>query len=60
MAGGSIYDPFVKQEKSELFSAKQPITSKSLMKTKKLLSDQELQIAINEIIIPSFELIEGK
>ena len=58
---GVFTDPFVKTgEEWELFSAKQPITSKSLMKTKKLLSDQELQLAINEIIIPSFELIEGK
>ena len=30
------------------------------MKTKKLLSDQELEIAINGIILPSFKLIEDK
>ena len=46
-------------EEWELFSAKEPITSKSLMKTQKLLSDQELEIAINKII-PKFELIEDK
>ncbi len=58
---GVFTDPFVKTgEEWELFSAKQPVTSKSLMKTKKLLSDQELEIAINGIILPSFELIEDK
>ena len=58
---GVFTDPFVKTgEDWELFSAKQPMTSKSLMKTKKLLSDMELDIAINEIILPSFELIEDK
>ena len=58
---GVFTDPFVKTgEEWELFSAKKPITGNSLMKTKKLLSDQELEIAINGIILPSFELIEDK
>jgi len=58
---GVFTDPFVKTgEEWELFSAKKPITGNSLMKTKKLLSDEKLQIALNEIILPSFKFIEEK
>jgi len=58
-AEGVYTDPFVKiDEEWELFSAKESIDGSSLMKTKKLLSDNELDIAINKIIIPSFKAIE--
>ena len=58
-AEGVYTDPFVKiDEEWELFSAKESIDGSSLMKTKKLLSDNELDIAINKIIIPSFKVIE--
>ena len=56
---GVFTDPFVKVDQNwTLYSAKNPINNNELMETKKLLSDDDLNIAIHKIILPSFEFIE--
>ena len=56
---GVFTDPFVKVDQNwKLYSAKNPINNNELMETKKLLSDDDLNIAIHKIILPSFEFIE--
>lgn len=60
-AEGVYTDPYVKTGKTwELFSAKNPILGSGLMKIEKLLTEEELNIAVKKIIIPSFEIIEKK
>ena len=56
---GVFTDPFVRVDQNwTLYSAKNPINNNELMETKKLLSDDDLNIAIHKIILPSFEFIE--
>ena len=56
---GIFTDPYIKIGKNwELYSAKNPIDGPPLMKTEKLLSDQEFNSVINNIVLPSFLAIE--
>ena len=57
---GVYTDPYIKiGDKWELYSAKDPISGKSLMSTPSLLNEEELNKAINNIVIPSFEALEN-
>jgi phosphoribosylaminoimidazole-succinocarboxamide synthase len=56
---GVYTDPYVKiGDIWELFSAKDPVIGDALMRTPNLLNEEELNTAINDIVIPSFEALE--
>ena len=56
---GVYTDPYVKiGDKWDLFSAKDPVIGDALMRTPNLLNEEELNTAINDIVIPSFEALE--
>ena len=56
---GVYTDPYIKiGDQWELYSAKDPIAGKSLMSTPSLLNAEELNKAVNNIIVPSFEALE--
>lgn len=58
-AKGVFTDPYIKiSDQWELYSAKDPIEGKALMNTPNLLNSNDLNTAINNIIIPSFEALE--
>ena len=58
-ADGVYTDPYIKLgDQWELYSAKDPIKGKALMTSKVLLNPQEIDSAINKIVIPSFKAIE--
>ena len=58
-AEGVFTDPYIKiGDQWELYSAKDPIEGKALMNTPKLLKTNELNTAINNIIVPSFKALE--
>ena len=57
---GVYTDPYIKiGDQWELYSAKDPIAGKSLMSTPSLLNAEELNKAVNNIIVPSFEALEN-
>jgi phosphoribosylaminoimidazole-succinocarboxamide synthase len=57
---GVYTDPYIKiGDQWELYSAKDSISGKSLMSTPNLLNEEELNKAINNIVIPSFEALEN-
>ena len=57
---GVYTDPYIKiGDQWELYSAKDPISDKSLMSTSNLLNSEELNKAVNNIIVPSFEALEN-
>tara|TARA_B110001454_G_C12685719_1_gene420073 strand:+ start:204 stop:1106 length:903 start_codon:yes stop_codon:yes gene_type:complete len=58
-AQGVFTDPYIKiGDRWELYSAKDPIEGSALMNTPKLLNTDELNTAINNIVVPSFEALE--
>ena len=58
-AHGVFTDPYIKiGDHWELYSAKDPIEGRALMNTPKLLNTDELNTAINNIVVPSFEALE--
>ena len=58
-ADGVYTDPYIKiGDTWELFSAKDPIIGDALMSTPNLLNEEELNTAINGIVVPSFEALE--
>jgi phosphoribosylaminoimidazole-succinocarboxamide synthase len=58
-AQGVFTDPYIKiGDHWELYSAKDPIEGSALMNTPKLLNTNELNTAINNIVVPSFEALE--
>ena len=58
-AQGVFTDPYIKiGDHWELYSAKDPIEGSALMNTPKLLNTDELNTAINNIVVPSFEALE--
>ena len=58
-AQGVFTDPYIKiGDHWELYSAKDPIEGRALMNTPKLLNTDELNTAINNIVVPSFEALE--
>jgi len=58
-AEGVFTDPYIKiGDKWELYSAKDPIEGIPLMNTPNLLNTDELNTAINNIVVPSFEALE--
>ena len=58
-ADGVYTDPYIKiDDVWKLFSAKNPIVGNALMNAPILLNKEELNTAINQIIIPSFESLE--
>ena len=58
-ADGVYTDPYIKlEEQWQLYSAKDPIKGKALMNTKNLLNSEEIDSAINKIVIPAFKAIE--
>ena len=59
-AMGIYTDPYIKiGDQWELYSAKDPLSDKPLMITPNLLNSEELNKAINNIIVPSFEALEN-
>jgi len=58
-AKGVYTDPYIKiGDLWDLYSAKEPVKGSPLMSASKLLNKNELNTAINIIIIPSFEALE--
>ena len=58
-AEGVFTDPYILiGDQWELYSAKDPIEGKALMNTPKLLKTNELNQAINNIVVPSFKALE--
>jgi phosphoribosylaminoimidazole-succinocarboxamide synthase len=58
-ADGVYTDPYIKiGDTWELFSAKDPIIGDALMSTPNLLNEEDLNTAINGIVVPGFEALE--
>jgi phosphoribosylaminoimidazole-succinocarboxamide synthase len=58
-ANGVYTDPYIEiSDTWDLYSAKNSITGNPLMSTSILLNREELNAAINDIIVPSFEALE--
>ena len=58
-AKGVYTDPYIKiGDQWELYSAKDPIEGKALMNTPILLNSDDLNTAIKNIVVPSFEALE--
>lgn len=56
---GIYTDPYIKiGDQWELYSAKNPIKGKALMNTPILLNSNDLDTAIKNIVVPSFEALE--
>ena len=59
-AEGVYTDPYIKiGDQWELYSAKHPIKGEALMTTGIILNEQEIDSAINEIVLPAFNAIEN-
>ena len=58
-AKGVYTDPYIKiGDHWDLYSAKEPVEGSPLMSASKLLNTDELNTAINNIVVPSFEALE--